>query len=456
MMKPSLPQGTRDFPADVVRKRQYIFQTIRNVFEIYGFQPLETPAMENLETLMGKYGDEGDKLIFKILNNGLDHPTKKEQATADFQQVLAGKNNKGIAERALRYDLTIPFARYVAMNHGQLNFPFKRYQIQPVWRADRPQKGRYREFYQCDADVVGSASLLNEVELAQIYLEVFRRLQLPVELRINNRKILSALANVCGGADKMTAITVAIDKLDKIGIDKVKEELLQRGLNEKQVELIENYLGIEGSSEEKLQQAESLLGSDEQGKQGLEEMKYILDFMQGTDGSYPLTIDFTLARGLNYYTGSIFEVKATGVQMGSIGGGGRYDDLTGLFGVSGIPGVGISFGVDRIYDVMEESGLFPETIAQGTKILFFNLGEAESRYAFEIMQNLRSAGLACEIYHEQAKFDKQFKYAEKKRIPYIVIAGSEEMANGTCKVKNRETGEQRTIIKTEMLNAFDQ
>jgi histidyl-tRNA synthetase len=453
MMKPSLPQGTRDFPADVVRKRQYIFQTIRNVFEIYGFQPLETPAMENLETLMGKYGDEGDKLIFKILNNGLDHPTKKEQATADFQQVLAGKNNKGIAERALRYDLTIPFARYVAMNHGQLNFPFKRYQIQPVWRADRPQKGRYREFYQCDADVVGSASLLNEVELAQIYLEVFRRLQLPVELRINNRKILSALANVCGGADKMTAITVAIDKLDKIGIDKVKEELLQRGLNEKQVELIENYLGIEGSSEEKLQQAESLLGSDEQGKQGLEEMKYILDFMQGTDGSYPLTIDFTLARGLNYYTGSIFEVKATGVQMGSIGG---YDDLTGLFGVSGIPGVGISFGVDRIYDVMEETGLFPETIAQGTKILFFNLGEAESKYAFEIMQNLRSAGLACEIYHEQAKFDKQFKYAEKKRIPYIVIAGSEEMANGTCKVKNRETGEQRTIIKTEMLNAFDQ
>jgi histidyl-tRNA synthetase len=455
MMKPSIPQGTRDFSADVVRKRQYIFQTIRNVFELYGFQPLETPAMENLETLMGKYGDEGDKLIFKILNNGLDHPSKKEQAILDFQQVLDGKNNKGITERALRYDLTIPFARYVAMNHGQLSFPFKRYQIQPVWRADRPQKGRYREFYQCDADVVGSASLLNEAELAQIYLEVFRRLHVPVELRINNRKILSALANVCGGSDKMTDITVAIDKLDKIGMDKVKEELFQRGLNEIQVELIEKYLGIGGNNDEKLEQAESILGSDEQGKTGLQELKYVIDFMKAIDGSYPLTIDFTLARGLNYYTGTIFEVKATGVQMGSIGGGGRYDDLTGLFGVSGIPGVGISFGVDRIYDVMEESGLFPETIAQGTKMLFFNLGEAESRYAFEIMQQLRKAGIACEIYHEQAKFDKQFKYAEKKRIPYIVIAGSEEMTNGTCKVKNLETGEQRTINKSEMLSSFD-
>jgi histidyl-tRNA synthetase len=411
--------------------------------------------MENLETLMGKYGDEGDKLIFKILNNGLDLPAKKEQALKDFGHVLEGKNNKGITERALRYDLTIPFARYVAMNHGQLNFPFKRYQIQPVWRADRPQKGRYREFYQCDADVVGSASLLNEVELAQIYLEVFRRLNLPVELRINNRKILAALAQVCGGADKMTDITVAIDKLDKIGLDKVKEELIQRGLDEKQVGLIEQYLSISGNIEEKLSQAALLLGMDEQGKKGLAELKYILDFMKTADAGYPLTIDFTLARGLNYYTGTIFEVKATGVQMGSIGGGGRYDDLTGLFGVPGVPGVGISFGVDRIYDVMEESKLFPETIAQGTKVLFFNLGEAESRYAFDIMQTLRHAGLSCEIYHEQAKFDKQFKYAEKKRIPYIVIAGSEELANGTCKVKNLETGEQRTIGKTEILSSFD-
>jgi histidyl-tRNA synthetase len=455
MMKPSLPQGTRDFPAEVVRKRQYIFQTIRIVFELYGFQPLETPAMENLDTLMGKYGEEGDKLIFKILNNGLELPAKREQALADFQHVLDGKNNKGITERALRYDLTIPFARYVAMNHGQLHFPFKRYQIQPVWRADRPQKGRYREFYQCDADVVGSASLLNEVELAQIYLDVFRRLHVPVELRINNRKILAALAQVCGGADKMTDITVAIDKLEKIGLDKVKEELLQRGLNETQVGLVVQYLTISGNSEEKLRQAEKIIGSDEQGKKGLEELKYILDFIKGPDGVCPLTIDFTLARGLNYYTGTIYEVKATGIRMGSIGGGGRYDDLTGLFGVSGIPGVGISFGVDRIYDVMEESKLFPETIAQGTKVLFFNLGEAESRYAFDIMQTLREAGLSCEIYHEQAKFDKQFKYAEKKRIPYIVIAGSEELANGTCKVKNLETGEQRTLGKIEVLSSFD-
>ena len=454
-MKPSLPQGTRDFPADVVHKRQYIFHTIRSVFEVYGFQPLETPAMENLETLMGKYGDEGDKLIFKVLNNGLDHPNKKEQAVADFRLVLDGKNIRGITERALRYDLTIPFARYVAMNHGQLNFPFKRYQIQPVWRADRPQKGRYREFYQCDADIVGSFSLLNEVELSQLYLEVFRRLRLPVQLHINNRKILAALAQLCGGAEKLMDITVAIDKLDKIGLEKVKEELFNRGLTNNQVELIEQYLGIQGSNDEMMSQAKQILGSAEQGQKGLEELQYILDFIKRPDADIPLTIDFTLARGLNYYTGTIFEVKASGIQMGSIGGGGRYDDLTGLFGVPGIPGVGISFGVDRIYDVMEESGLFPETIAQGTKILFFNLGEAESRYAFEIMQNLRTAGLACEIYHEQAKFDKQFKYAEKKRIPYIVIAGSEELASGTCKLKNLETGEQTTIEKTDLLSSFD-
>ena len=373
-MKPSLPQGTRDFSAEVVRKRQYIFQTIRTVFELYGFQPLETPAMENLETLMGKYGDEGDKLIFKILNNGLDLPAKKEQALKDFGQVLEGKNNKGITERALRYDLTIPFARYVAMNHGQLNFPFKRYQIQPVWRADRPQKGRYREFYQCDADVVGSGSLLNEVELAQIYLGVFRKLNLPVELRINNRKILAALANVCGGADKMTDITVAIDKLDKIGLDKVKEELIQRGLAEKQVGLIEQYLGINGSIEEKLSQAEILLGMDEQGKKGLAELKYILDFMKTADGGYPLTIDFTLARGLNYYTGTIFEVKATGVQMGSIGGGGRYDDLTGLFGVPGVPGVGISFGVGPYLRCDGRKQTVPRNHCTGNKSSFLQPG----------------------------------------------------------------------------------
>ncbi|HEX5668278.1 MAG TPA: ATP phosphoribosyltransferase regulatory subunit, partial [Chitinophagaceae bacterium] len=327
----SIPQGTRDFSADVVRKRNYILSTIRQVFEIYGYEPLETPAMENLDTLMGKYGDEGDKLIFKILNNGLDNPAKHDQARKNFEEVLAGKNSSGITERALRYDLTIPFARYVAMNHGKLSFPFKRYQVQPVWRADRPQRGRYREFFQCDADVVGSTSLMNEVELASMYKMVFSRLGMAVSIRINNRKILAALANICGGHQYMTDITVAIDKLDKIGLDKVKEELASKGLNADQVSIIENYLMITGSDEEKIARAEQLLGHDAEGKKGLEEMKYVLSFFSDT-----VETDLTLARGLNYYTGTIFEVKAKNVQMGSIGGGGRYDDLTGLFGVKDI------------------------------------------------------------------------------------------------------------------------
>jgi histidyl-tRNA synthetase len=445
-MKPSIPQGTRDFSPDTVRKRQHIFQTIRDTFERYGFQPLETPAMENLDTLMGKYGEEGDKLIFKILNNGLDHPNKKAQALEDFQQVLEGKNVKGITERALRYDLTIPFARYVAMNHGQLHFPFKRYQIQPVWRADRPQKGRYREFYQCDADVVGSASLLNEAELASIYGDVFNRLGIPVEIRINNRKILAALSEACGGADQLTSITVAIDKLDKIGLEAVKKELSDRGLSVAQVALIEQYLGIAGSNAEKIAQASSLLGHLEIGRQGLEEINWLYRFVESNN----IVIDFTLARGLNYYTGTIFEIKATGIQMGSIGGGGRYDDLTGLFGVPGIPGVGISFGVDRIYDVMEELSLFPEGLAIGTKVLFFNLGEQESLYAWRLMQELRKTGIACEIFHEPAKFDKQFKYAEKKNIPFIVIIGTQEMESGSCKVKNLRSGEQQDIRRENL------
>ncbi len=373
-MKPSIPQGTRDFSADTVRKRNYILGTLREIFEVYGFEPLETPAMENLETLMGKYGNEGDKLIFRILNNGLDNPAKQVQARQDFEQVLSGKNVKGITERALRYDLTIPFARYVAMNHGQLHFPFKRYQVQPVWRADRPQKGRYREFYQCDADIVGSYSLMNEVELASLYSLAFQRLRIPVDIRINNRKILAALANLCGGAEQLTDITVAIDKLDKIGLEKVQEELMQKGLDADQVNLISRYLAITGTDEEKWQQADELLGQDAEGRKGLDEIKYILDYLKENlpGNASNVTIDFTLARGLNYYTGTIFEVKAKDVQMGSIGGGGRYDDLTGLFGVKGIPGVGISFGVDRIYDVMEELGLMPENIAEGTRALFFN------------------------------------------------------------------------------------
>ena len=453
MAKPSLPQGTRDFSATVVRKRNYIFNTIRTVFELYGFQPLETPAMENLDTLMGKYGDEGDKLIFKILNNGLDRVEKHEKARTDFEKVLEGKNNSAITERALRYDLTIPFARYVAMNHGQLTLPFKRYQIQPVWRADRPQRGRYREFYQCDADVVGSKSLLNEVELVNIYATVFEKLGIDVEIRINSRKILAALAEICGGADKMMDITIAIDKLDKIGLEKVKDELRQRNLNETQIATIETYLSIEGNNIQKLSKLAKLIDFMDLGKQGLEEIEYILNYNQSAISNLKSEIitDFTLARGLNYYTGIIFEIKAKNVQMGSIGGGGRYDNLTGTFGVPNVPGVGISFGVDRIYDVMEELQLFPETIEIGTQLLFFNLGEAESKNAFGLMQQLRNSGIRCEIFHEQAKFDKQFKYAEKKNIPYIVIIGTKEMEESTCTLKDLRSGEQKTLAQATLI-----
>jgi histidyl-tRNA synthetase len=450
MSKPSVPQGTRDFGPEVVRKRQYIFNTIRTIFELYGFQPLETPAMENLDTLMGKYGEEGDKLIFKILNNGLENPDKHQQARADFENVLEGKNVKSFTERALKYDLTIPFARYVAMNQGQLTFPFKRYQIQPVWRADRPQKGRYREFYQCDADIVGSNALLNEVELANIYNDVFTQLGLTdYALHINSRKVLTALAEFCGGADKLIDITVAIDKLDKIGLDKVKAELAQRGLNEEQITTIEKYLNITGTNEEKLTQIASLIGHLETGKKGIEELEIVN--RQSAIGN--LIIDFTLARGLNYYTGIIFEAKAPPtVKIGSIGGGGRYDDLTGLFGVPNIPGVGISFGVDRIYDVMEELKLFPDDVYTGTQVLFFNMGAEESSRAFSAMQSLRKQGVRCELFHEQAKMDKQFKYAEKKNIGFIVIIGSQEIQTSTGVIKNLKTGTQETVALADLTN----
>ena len=449
MTKPTLPQGTRDFGPDVVRKRNFILSTIKNVFELYGFQPLETPAMENLETLMGKYGDEGDKLIFKILNNGLDNREKQNQIREDFEKILQGKNVKGITERALKYDLTIPFARYVAMNHNQLTFPFKRYQVQPVWRADRPQKGRYREFYQCDADVVGSNSLLNETELALIYHEVFSKLGIKnYELKINHRKILTALAELCGGAKKMNDIATAIDKLDKIGLEKVKDELKEKGLSENQLRIIENYLKIDGDNTQKIKNLNDLIGSTEIGKKGIEELEFL-----NTGLTPHFIIDPTLARGLNYYTGIIFEAKAPAeVKIGSIGGGGRYDDLTGLFGVPDIPGVGISFGVDRIYDVMEELDLFPADVHIGTQVLFFNLGEKESKVAFGLMQQLRNRDIRCELYHENMKFDKQFKYAEKKNIPYVIIIGSKEMEEKTCTIKNLLQGRQQTITQQELLN----
>jgi histidyl-tRNA synthetase len=442
-IKVSVPQGMRDFGPGVVRKRSYIFNTIRQIFELHGFQPLETPAMENLDTLMGKYGEEGDKLIFKVLNNGLNDPKNIEKARLGFEQVTQGKNDTRVTERALKYDLTIPFARYVAMNHGQLAMPFRRYQIQPVWRADRPQRGRYREFVQCDADVVGSKSLINEVELANIYALVFAKLGVPVQIKINSRKILAALAEACGGAAKLTDITIAIDKLDKIGPEKVKEELLQRGLNEQQVGTITAYLAIEGSNAEKLRQLSALLPSAGAAL-GADELKFVLDYPATSFGE-SVVVDFTLARGLDYYTGVIFEVKALGVQMGSIGGGGRYDDLTGLFGVGGIPGVGISFGVDRIYDVLEELKLFPADVQTGTNVLFFNLGTSESEVAFAAMTRLRATGIACELYPDQVKLDKQFKYAEKKLIPFAVIIGTQELDSGTCVVRNIQNRTQQTV-----------
>lgn len=511
-MKPSIPQGTRDFGPEVVRKRQHIFNTIKTVFELYGFQPLETPAMENLDTLMGKYGEEGDKLIFRILDSG--NPFSEEffqdfflalkdynERAKQFMQnqgissegpfdlkLLAinplvfnsfvtefleskenpnkylGKLKNTTSSKALKYDLTIPFARYVAMNHGQLTFPFKRYQIQPVWRADRPQRGRYREFYQCDADIVGSIALINEVEFANIYNDVFNQLGIKdYELRLNSRKILTALAELCGGADKMPDITIAIDKLDKIGLEKVKEELTHRGLTNDQINTIENYLNINGTAEEKLVQAATLFSHSETGQKGIEELRFVLsratDFEAGenllTASSSPLTIDFTLARGLNYYTGIIFEAKAPStVKIGSIGGGGRYDDLTGLFGVPNIPGVGISFGVDRIYDVMEELSLFPEGLEQGTKVLFFNPGEEGLKKAYSLLQRLRKEGISSEIFHEQAKPEKQFKYAEKRGITYVVIMSGKELESGTCIIKNIKTGEQKVIAAENLMETF--
>ena len=449
--KPSIPQGTRDFNAVTIRKRNHILSTIKTVFELYGFQPLETPAMENLETLMGKYGEEGDKLIFKILNNGLNDEKNIAKANAGFQKLMEGKSNSDLTERALKYDLTIPFARYVAMNHTKLTFPFRRYQVQPVWRADRPQKGRYREFTQCDADIVGSPSLLSDAEFALIYDEVFNRLGLKeYELRINSRKILSALATVCNAPDKLVAITIAIDKLDKIGIDKVKEELAEKELTESKIAIVEKYISIAGSNEEKIQQLVAIIGRNEEGKRGIEEITNVLKYTAGKN----IIVDFTLARGLNYYTGIIYEAKAPAtVKMGSIGGGGRYDDLTGLFGVPGIPGVGISFGVDRIYDVLEELNLFPENLEESTKAIFFNMGAAESTFAFNVMQQLRKAGIASILFHEETKIAKQFSYAEKYKIPYAIIIGSKEIEQNYCQVKNLNTSDQH-VVKFENLVSF--
>jgi histidyl-tRNA synthetase len=453
-MRASLPQGTRDFGPETVAKRNYIFKTIRQVFELYGFQPLETPAMENLETLTGKYGEEGDKLIFKILNNGLNDPKNRDQAKRAFDSLLLGKADKALTERALRYDLTIPFARYVSMNHGQLSFPFKRYQLQPVWRADRPQKGRYREFWQCDADTVGSQSLLNEVELADIYARVFEQLGIEVVIRINHREILGALAEQCGGGGNMLDITTAIDKLGKIGMEKVKEELAGKLMEPWQIEGIEQYLSIQGTEEEKMEQLNLLLGGNERGKKGIDEIAFVMDYCKRSWPSGRFVSDFTLARGLNYYTGIIFEVQALASTIGSLGGGGRYDDLTGLFDLPNLPGVGISFGLDRIYDVMEELNLFPPEVQHGTQVLFFNLGEQESKTVFTLMQQLREKGIPCELYPDKVKFDKQFKYADKKNIPFVVFIGPDEIQSASFTVKDLRTGVQQQALRQADLTDF--
>jgi histidyl-tRNA synthetase len=450
MSKVSLPQGFRDFTAATIFKRNYILQTIKQVFGLYGFEPLETPAMENLDTLMGKYGEEGDRLIFKVLNNGLNDAKNAEKAKQGFDKILEGKNSSLLTERALKYDLTIPFARFVAMNANTLTFPYKRYQVQPVWRADRPQRGRYREFTQCDADVVGSASLLNEIDFCNIYHTAFNKLRLPnYTLKVNNRKILQGLAEQTAGAEKMVAITVAIDKLDKIGIEKVKEELRSKEINEDNITVIENYLNITGTNIERLNAIKLLLAKSNAALQGVAELEFVIKGAQEVN----IEVDFTLARGLNYYTGLIFEVKAPAeVKIGSIAGGGRYDNLTASFGVPDICGVGISFGIDRIYDVLEELQLFPEDVNQVSKVIFFNMGEESLVVSLQLAQQLRNKNIACEVFTEKAKLDKQFKYAEKKGIPYAVIIGETELAEKTLMLKTLRHATQQKLAQTDLAN----
>ncbi len=439
--KPSIPKGTRDFsPAEMMR-RTYIFDTLRGVFRKYGFLPLETPAMENLSTLMGKYGEEGDKLLFKILNSG---DFLSEVSDAELSEGRNGLNRLAVkmCEKGLRYDLTVPFARYVVQHQSELVFPFKRYQIQPVWRADRPQKGRYREFYQCDVDVVGSRSLLAETELVEIVAEVFAKLGVAVTLKLNNRKILYGIAETIGHADKMVDITVAIDKLEKIGIEAVEAELSAKGIDAKAVAMLRPILELSGSNSEKLASLRKVIGSSETGLKGIEEMEAIFSYVAALGTKLDIELDLSLARGLNYYTGAIFEVKARDYQIGSICGGGRYDDLTGIFGMEGVSGVGISFGADRIYDVMHGLGLFPDAAEESTRVLFLNFGGEEELAAAKLMKELRAAGTACEIYYEPAKIKKQMEYANRRGIPFVVIIGSDELASGEATVKNMVCGEQ--------------
>ena len=446
--KPSIPKGTRDFGPVEMAKRNYIFNTIKDVYALYGFQQIETPAMETLQTLMGKYGEEGDKLLFKILNSG-DYMNKVSDEDIHSLGSLANENE--LADMGLRYDLTVPFARYVVMHRDELQLPFKRYQIQPVWRADRPQKGRYREFYQCDADVVGSDSLLNEVELMQIVDTVFTKFGVRVCIKINNRKILTGIAEVIGEAEKIVDITVAIDKLDKIGLDNVNEELRNDGISEEAIEKLQPIISLSGSNDEKLEVISKVLEGSEIGLKGVEETKFILDTLKSVGLNNEIELDLTLARGLNYYTGAIFEVKALDTPMGSITGGGRYDNLTGIFGLPGLSGVGISFGADRIYDVLNALDLYPKEAVNSTQVLFINFGEKETAYCLPIVTAARAAGIRTEIFPDKAKMKKQMSYANAKQIPFVVLAGENEMAAGKVTLKNMESGEQTLVSAEELI-----
>ena len=443
--KPSIPKGTRDFSPEEMMRRTYIFDTIKSVFRLFGYAPLETPSMENLSTLLGKYGDEGDKLLFKILNSG-DYGAKLSEE--ELRQ--ASK----ISEKGLRYDLTVPFARYVVQHQNEIVFPFKRYQIQPVWRADRPQKGRYREFYQCDVDVIGSTSLLSEVELVDIVSRVFSKLGISVTLKMNNRKILFGIAESIGHADKMIDITVAIDKLDKIGLDNVKAELRERGIDDEAIAKLQPILELSGTNAEKLEKLASVIGASEAGVKGIEEMRTIFSNIEALGINLTPELDLSLARGLNYYTGAIFEVKANDFQIGSISGGGRYDDLTGIFGMPGMSGVGISFGADRIYDVMLGLNLFPEELACSTKVFFVNLGESEQLASMRLISELRNKGISAEIYPESAKMKKQMEYANRRGIPYVVIIGSNELERKVATLKDMRSGEQRELSFEELVAAL--
>ena len=444
MAQPSIPKGTRDFSPVEMMKRNYIFDTIRSVYKTYGFLPIETPAMETMQTLMGKYGEEGDRLIFKILNSG-DFKSGVEASEFAENSSLALANK--FCEKALRYDLTVPFARFVVMHRNELQLPFKRYQIQPVWRADRPQKGRYREFYQCDADIVGSTSLLNEVELVQIIDTVFSKFGINITIKLNSRKILSGIAEIIGKPDKIVDITVAIDKLEKIGIENVNAELAEKGLSEAEIQAIQPIILLQGSNEEKLQSLRQTLATSEIGQKGIDEMEYIFSMLKNVNVKAVLQLDLTLARGLNYYTGAILEVKANDVEMGSICGGGRYDNLTGIFGMPGLSGVGISFGADRIYDVLNQLDAYPKDIKEATKLLFVNFGETEVLYILPIIAKLRAEGYACELYPDSAKMKKQMQYANDRQIPFVAIVGGDEIAQNKVLIKNMATGEQELVDK---------